>query len=233
MSDELNKLRQTIDGLDDEILDLVGKRMRLAAGIIAAKRESGAYRPGREAAVVRRLLASARKTAPDVSPQLLIGVWRQLMTASMASQNRDIHVAAHGGAMRTAGWHFGGVVGISACGDVGEVRKTFASGADFAFVPRDCDGELAEWLIEDTGIFIIAMTPLVQMPQLPATWIVGREPADPAPVESSVLAWRDARGEFAIECAPGRMDAPPADRAGTGRLAGVIASIVDGAGAES
>ena len=78
MTDKLSDLRQTINQLDDDILALVRRRMELAADVIAAKSDSVAYRPGREAEVIKRLIAAA----PGLPAQLVANVWRQLMTAS-------------------------------------------------------------------------------------------------------------------------------------------------------
>ena len=83
MTDKLTDLRRTINQLDDQILDLIDRRMTLAGDIIAAKQGRAAFRPGREAQVIERLAAAA----PNLPRQLVTNVWRQLMTASTVLQD--------------------------------------------------------------------------------------------------------------------------------------------------
>ena len=131
MTDHLNDLRETINRLDDDILALVRRRMTLAGDIIAAKGGNAAYRPGREAAVIERLAASA----PDLPRQLVANLWRQLMTASTALQDAALEVAVHHQAMAVAGWHFGGLVTIRECADLEAVKSRLDTGVGLALVP--------------------------------------------------------------------------------------------------
>lgn len=228
MTERLDKLRQEIDRLDDGILGLIDERMRHAGDIIAAKGDATAYRPGREAAVVARLL---ERRSGDAPADLLVSIWRQLMTTSLVLQNADIHVVADHGAARTAGWHLGGFVRISEHGKMERLIGEMEGGADFAFVSQAREAEMAEWLFGDRRYHVIAGTPLVPMTHLPHTWIVGREPADPAPDETTVLAWQGDGGRWRIEQLPGeRLEEVPPHRAGKGRIAGVIASTIHSAG---
>ena len=65
MSDKLHELRDAIDRIDAEILQLIRHRMILSDEIIEAKNGEAAFRPGREAALVRRL---ARWKATSLPP---------------------------------------------------------------------------------------------------------------------------------------------------------------------
>ena len=51
---------------------------------------------------MHRLVAAA----PDLPAQLVVNLWRQLMTASTALQNDSMTIAVHRDAMAVAGWHF-------------------------------------------------------------------------------------------------------------------------------
>ena len=82
MSDKLHKLRDAIDQIDAEILQLITHRMTLSDKVIAAKNGEAAFRPGREAALVRRLASMDTNVAPAV----LLGIWRQIMAASLTRQ---------------------------------------------------------------------------------------------------------------------------------------------------
>jgi chorismate mutase/prephenate dehydratase len=56
MTDELKKLRDAIDKIDNELLDLISKRASLASNIGSLKTDGVIYRPEREAQVLRRLV---------------------------------------------------------------------------------------------------------------------------------------------------------------------------------
>lgn len=83
----LDVVRARIDAVDAELLRLIDERASLAASVAAAKQAAGAagfgLRPGREAEVLRRLLAQPREAA-EVS--LIVRVWRELMGDSLANQ---------------------------------------------------------------------------------------------------------------------------------------------------
>lgn len=94
----LEALRQRIDALDTELLRLVDERASIARAVAAAKRAAGdgdrfALRPGRETAIMRRLLGSQRDSA---GAGLVVRVWRELIGDSLASQG-PFHIAVWGG----------------------------------------------------------------------------------------------------------------------------------------
>ncbi len=94
----LDAVRQRIDALDTELLRLVDERAALARIVAAAKRAAGdgdkfGLRPAREAAILRRLIASERTAA---NPSLIVRVWRELIGDSLASQG-PFHVSVWGG----------------------------------------------------------------------------------------------------------------------------------------
>jgi chorismate mutase len=98
MSEKLHKLRDAIDQIDAEILLLIARRMTLSDEVIAAKNGEAAFRPGREAALVRRLAAMES----DMAPAVLLGIWRQIMAASLTRQNKYLTFAVHQAALPAA-----------------------------------------------------------------------------------------------------------------------------------
>ena len=216
MTDKLSELRQTINQLDDEILALVRRRMVLAADVIAAKNGGAAYRPGREAEVMARLVASA----PDLPAGLVVNLWRQLMTASTALQSDSMTIAAHRDAMAVAGWHFGGFFTTIGCGDLSSVRQAMADGADIARLPAGCEAEMAGWLLGEEGLHVIARTPPVGSSMLVPVWMIGRQPADPVAEECTLVARQGMDGPE-LEVVSGRLDGAAG---GGARVIGVIAS---------
>ena len=216
MTDKLSELRQTINQLDDEILTLVRRRMMLAADVIAAKNGGAAYRPGREAEVMTRLVASA----PDLPAGLVVNLWRQLMTASTALQSDSMAIAVHRDAMAVAGWHFGGFFTTVDCDDLAAVRQAMADDADIALLPAGCEAEMAGWLLDEPGLYIIARTPPVGSSTLVPVWMIGRQPADLVVEECTLVARQGTNGPE-LELVAGRQDIAAGDDA---RVIGVIAS---------
>ena len=216
MTDKLSELRQTINQLDDEILALVRRRMVLAADVIAAKNGGAAYRPGREAEVMARLVASA----PDLPAGLVVNLWRQLMTASTALQSNSMTIAVHRDAMAVAGWHFGGFFTTIGCDDLASVRQAMADGADIALLPAGCEAGMAGWLLGEEGLHVIARTPPVGSSTLVPVWMIGRQPADPVTEECTLVARQGTNGPE-LEVVSERQDSAAGDGA---RVIGVIAS---------
>ena len=82
----LRELRQTIDAVDDRLLELIRKRMELAARIGSHKHEEGNtafYVPSREAQIIRRLLKKNRGIIPEAALQ---GIFREIIGACLSSE---------------------------------------------------------------------------------------------------------------------------------------------------
>jgi len=80
----LNDLRRQIDDIDDRIHDLLMQRTEVAQRIGAIKAGDAIYmRPGREAMVLRRLLARHRGALPKA---LIVRIWREIFAAVTALQ---------------------------------------------------------------------------------------------------------------------------------------------------
>ncbi|RAK57900.1 chorismate mutase [Phenylobacterium deserti] len=95
----LDEVRTRIDAIDRELLRLLDERAGLARAVAAAKAASGdtqrfGLRPGREAEILRRLLAEPRMAA---TPALVVRVWRELMAESLSLQG-PFNVSVWGGA---------------------------------------------------------------------------------------------------------------------------------------
>ncbi len=94
----LDEVRARIDAVDGELLRLLDERAALAAAVATAKRAAGdgdrfGLRPGREAQVLRRLLAEPREAADAA---LIVRVWREIMGDSLARQGA-FHLSVWGG----------------------------------------------------------------------------------------------------------------------------------------
>ena len=89
MIEDLSQLRESIDVLDNEILKALARRMELSDRIIAAKNGSAAFRPGREAALVRQLVAKVKQMGLILPPRLFSAcggkLWRPVLAARMVN----------------------------------------------------------------------------------------------------------------------------------------------------
>ena len=90
----LAALRAELDRIDDQILDLIERRLAASAEIAATKNAEGdrhlKLRPRRQAQILERLKARADGAAPE----LVEKVWREIMAHSLQSQARTELVIA-------------------------------------------------------------------------------------------------------------------------------------------
>ena len=94
----LDAVRARLDEIDAALLALVDERAGLAQDVAAAKQAAGdgdkfALRPGRETALLRRLLARDRTAA---RPSLVVRIWRELIGDSLSRQG-PFHLTVWGG----------------------------------------------------------------------------------------------------------------------------------------
>ncbi|HKE39818.1 MAG TPA: prephenate dehydratase [Casimicrobiaceae bacterium] len=133
---ELKRRRDAIDALDRELLRLLNERATHAKAIGALKDERTAYRPEREAQVLRALQSENRGPLPNES---VAGVFRQVMSACLALERR-LCIAylgppgtfSHAAVAR----HFGDFVEAEPYASIDEVFRAAESGqTDYAVVP--------------------------------------------------------------------------------------------------
>src|ERR1700749_3216047 len=88
---DLSALRARLDRLDDEIHDMLMERA-LVVESVARSGKPSAFRPGREAVILRRLLA---RHAGRLPPRTLVRMWRELLAGTTAMQSA-VTIAAVG-----------------------------------------------------------------------------------------------------------------------------------------
>ena len=82
--EDLAALRAELDRIDDAVHDLLIRRADVVARVAATKPNGTlALRPGREAAIIRRLLA---RHSGQLPPQALVRLWRELLAATTSMQ---------------------------------------------------------------------------------------------------------------------------------------------------
>ncbi len=136
MSDELSKCREQIDAIDDQILQLVSRRARIARAIGALKNGGPIYRPEREAQILRRLVG---QNPGPLADEALTAIFRTVMSHCRALE-KEIGVAFLGplGTYSEEAAHkqFGGLSNPVQCASIDEVFQAVESGrADYGVVP--------------------------------------------------------------------------------------------------
>ncbi len=84
MANSFEQLRQSIDNLDDRLLELLKERQSLAGRLGELKRREGlpVYDPKREAEILRRL----NSHKGELSEQAILSAWREIFSASRQAQ---------------------------------------------------------------------------------------------------------------------------------------------------
>jgi len=204
----LEDLRAEIDAIDDSLHDLLMRRASLAADIArlknggaaapAGKRNQGPFfRPGREAAVVRRILGRHAGPFPAAA---LVRIWREVMGAILNLQGQ-VTVAAPGTALgEMARDHFGtGATVRPQASPAAAIRALVGGRATVAVVPwpkasdRRWRAERPWWLAlaRDGAPRVVAALPALAAKTSPTALIVA-----PMPPESS----GDDRTLIAVSC---------------------------------
>ncbi|HWA10650.1 MAG TPA: prephenate dehydratase [Opitutaceae bacterium] len=148
---DLAPIREQIDGLDRQIVELLNKRLALAAEIGKLKRSTGGqiYVPEREDAVLRTI---AELNRGPIKNEALRAIYREIMSAAIALE-KPLSIAylgpeatnTHAAAMKK----FGASVDYQALTTVGDIFTAVEKGeADYAVIPieNSTEGSVREAL---------------------------------------------------------------------------------------
>jgi len=218
----LHELRDAIDQIDAEILHLIAHRMTLSDEVIAAKNGEAAFRPGREAALVRRLAAMDS----DMAPAVLLGIWRQIMAASLTRQNKDVTFAVHQAALPAAIWHMGSALTARHCDDFDAVLALLDTArCRYGLVPATTDDTaLAQAICATPKIYIMARTPLFPIPTVTPAYILADYLPDESGDDISLFAVPRADDSLQIVAVDGYFDDHLPEACGpAARLLGIYA----------
>lgn len=190
-ADALSALRREVDEIDAAMHDLLMRRAEVTRRIGTLKDENSTYmRPGREAVVLRRLIARHRGALPAA---LLVRIWREIFAAVTALQG-PLAVAVHApegsfGYRNLARDHFGWRTPITAYRSAAQVLEAVSDGrATVGVLPLPAGDDKGAWwrtLARDGEAVprILARLPFVEVEpprgDSPEALVVGHAPVEP------------------------------------------------------
>ncbi len=140
LASKLAPLREKIDALDIQIVDLLNQRARVALQVGEIKKEVGApvYRPEREAEVQRRLAEHNQHSGGPLPNEAIAAIYCEIMSACRNLERQLVvaYLGPEGSYSELAlVTQFGHSVAAEPCASFDEVfRKVEAGGADFGIV---------------------------------------------------------------------------------------------------
>lgn len=150
MNDELNALRDQIDEVDQQLVDLLARRLALVAGVGEVKSRHGVpiYAPDREAAMLAKRRAEAE--SQGVPPDLIEDVLRRVMRESYSSE-KDSGFKCVNPALRP-------IVVIGGNGQLGRlfVNMFRLSGYQVEVLGRN-DWDHADELLANAGMVVVSV----------------------------------------------------------------------------
>jgi chorismate mutase len=158
----LPALRAELDRIDNAIHGLLMQRAEVVEHV-ARSGKPAAFRPGREASIIRRLLERHRGSLP---PAAVVRIWRELLAGTTSMQggfSLSVCDLGDGAALtQLAREHFGGLTPLRVHGNAGQamvdVSQGIASVAVLPF-PSDSDTWWVSLLHHEPRLFIIARLP--------------------------------------------------------------------------
>ncbi len=198
--ESLAALRAELDRLDDELQDTLIRRAAVVARVAALKNGGVALRPGREADIIRRLLARHNGKLPA---QTIVRIWREMLAGMTAIQGSFvISVSDTDPASpyaQLAREHFGALTPLRAHRSPAQAIADVGAGrASAAVLPVPSEGEpaAASWwrgLLhrDDSRIYVVGKLPFWAArpegaPRAQAL-VVGAIPPDASEADRSLL----------------------------------------------
>ena len=196
----LATFRQQIDRCDSAILESLRQRARVVELVGMDKSARGVvdvYRPGREAALMRRLAATDSAPFPTAS---LMSVWREVIGASFTIEGHPLNVVSgSSNAWERARNHFRAACHSRVSGACAVVHAVAAGEATVGVASLDDDEPWWSLLAElDPPLHIVARLPFA--PGLypvgaPGALVIARNPPDPSGDDLAVAIAAEAAGE--------------------------------------
>jgi chorismate mutase/prephenate dehydratase len=190
----LPALRAELDRIDDEIHGLLMRRAEVVDHV-ARSGKPAAFRPGREASIIRRLLSRHRGSLPPVA---LVRIWRELLAGTTAMQggfSLAVCDPDHGAPVtQLAREHFGALTPIRSYASAGQalvdVSQGFGAVAVLAF-PTEDDTWWMALPYHEPRLYVVARLPFWKprpdgFPSVQAL-VVAATPSDASECDQSLL----------------------------------------------
>jgi chorismate mutase/prephenate dehydratase len=145
----LDDLRRQIDAIDDQMHDLIMRRTEIVEAIGKEKKDGKvpAFRPGREAAILRRLVARHSGHFPAVA---LVRMWREMLAATVGMQ-ANFAIAVYAPSAASGYWdlardHFGSFAPMTAYHSIGQViRAVTDKQVSIGVLPMPSEDDADPW----------------------------------------------------------------------------------------
>ena len=196
----LAELRSELDRIDTAIHDLLIQRAGVVEHVARAGKPA-AFRPGREASIIRRLLGRHHGALP---PSAIVRIWREMLAGTTGMQG-GLSVAVGDAEPisllgQLAKEHFGALTPLRAYGSAGqamtEVSQGHASVAILPF-PSERDSWWVHLMHHEPRLYIIAQLPFWK-PRPEGSADIQALVVGPAPPDASGLD----RSFLGLECDP-------------------------------
>jgi chorismate mutase len=194
---DIAALRAEIDALDDALHDLLMRRAGVVARLAAsrAKGKGPALRPGREAAILRRLLGRHQGALPRAA---LVRIWRELLAATTTMQAPLPFAACLADAgMEVLRGHAGLAAPITRMDSAeAAIAAAEAGTAALAALP------MGRWWrsLDATRLFVTAKLPFVG-PGPETVFLLSPAPPDPSGEDRTLVRLPEAGAEAALRAA--------------------------------
>jgi chorismate mutase/prephenate dehydratase len=190
----LPALRTELDRIDNEIHGLLMRRAEVVEHV-ARSGKPAAFRPGREASIIRRLLSRHRGALPPVA---LVRIWRELLAGTTAMQggfSLAVCDPDHGAPVtQLAREHFGALTPMRSYASAGQalvdVSQGYGSVAVLAF-PSEDDTWWMALPYHEPRLYVVARLPFWKprpdgFPPVQGL-VVASTPSDPSESDQSLL----------------------------------------------
>ena len=145
----LDDLRRQIDAIDDQLHDLLMRRTDIVEAIGKEKKDGKvpAFRPGREAMILRRLVGRHAGRFPAGA---LVRMWREMLAGTVGMQAK-FAVAVYAPSAASAYWdlardHFGSYAPMTAYDSIGQVIRAVTDGqASIGVLPMPSEDDADPW----------------------------------------------------------------------------------------
>ncbi len=190
----LTALRAELDRIDDAIHDLLIQRAEVVERVARAAKPA-AFRPGREALIVRRLVQRHQGALPPAS---VFRIWRELLAGTTAMQGNFLLAVcdADPGAALTqlTREHFGALTPLRPYGNIGQALADVSNGAASVAVlpfPSDANTWWVALLHHEPRLHVIGRLPFWRNrpdgAPSPQALVVAAAPADASGDDRSFL----------------------------------------------